>query len=229
MTSQSVKGNVFPHIKKTLIGWNQEQITKWDDKDQINSEVKKWFSAKFRKHGKKELGDIQSKMPVKKIGVLSPRLYAGHGTAAVGFHMIANAVLTRTSISMRFYSMRQNNRITSASTFKVEKMGFCQRIEKQKRRGQDVCTKKNMEIKYHIVPRDQRPKKDRLILMTDFSIKPFALINSIQFFIAADNKTQSSAISEFLDRASFSNDRRILASISSIFNTISIVSSISKQ
>ncbi len=44
-------------------------------------------------------------MPVKKIGVLSPRRYVGHGTAAVSFPMNANAVLIVTSTSTRFYNM----------------------------------------------------------------------------------------------------------------------------
>jgi hypothetical protein len=43
-------------------------------------------------------------MPVKKSGVLSPRLYADHGIVAVGFPMIANVALTITSMSTRFYS-----------------------------------------------------------------------------------------------------------------------------
>jgi hypothetical protein len=43
-------------------------------------------------------------MPVKKTGVLSPRLFADHGIAAMGFPMIANVALTITSMSTKFYS-----------------------------------------------------------------------------------------------------------------------------
>jgi hypothetical protein len=43
-------------------------------------------------------------MLAKKIGVLSPRLYADHATVAVDFHIIVNAVLTVTLMSKRFYS-----------------------------------------------------------------------------------------------------------------------------
>jgi hypothetical protein len=57
-------------------------------------------------------------MPVKKIGVLSPKLYASLGTVAVDFPMIANAVLTLTSMSTKFFSMYWNNSLSPFLYFK---------------------------------------------------------------------------------------------------------------